>query len=70
MSLIAFGSPRTSNAVIDAEPDQDAYQGVDELVSIGQPTVATLELLRGLRAVREDEGGHPPDRESPLLPNP
>lgn len=65
--LITFGSPRTSNVVVDTHPEINSYQGVDELTGMGQPTVATLDLIKALRAVREDEGGHNPDRELPYL---
>lgn len=63
MSIVTFGSPRTNNAVVDADPEIEGYRGVDEIAAIGQPTVATLELLRSLRAVQEGEGGEQPDRK-------
>ncbi|CAO1627641.1 unnamed protein product [Parajaminaea phylloscopi] len=61
MMLTTFGSFRTCNAVVDGHPDSEAYRGVDELTPMGQPTVATLDVINSLRAVREDEGGHNPD---------
>ncbi|CAO1630381.1 unnamed protein product [Sympodiomycopsis kandeliae] len=67
MSIVTFGSPRTLNAVVDADPEIEGYRGVDELARLGQPTVATLELLRSLRAVQEGEGGEHPDPLDALI---
>lgn len=63
MGIITFGSPRTHNAVIEADPNNEGYRGVDEIAGIGQPNVATLELLRSLRALKDDELGEAPDRK-------
>lgn len=63
MNLITFGSPRTNNVVVDNDENIEGYQGVDELTGIGQPTVATLDLLKNLTAVGPGEEGNPPDRE-------
>ncbi|PWN23548.1 SPOC domain-like protein [Microstroma glucosiphilum] len=71
MGLMTFGSTRTNNAIVDADNADDAanegYAGIDEIAQLGQPTVATLELLRLLRACGEDEGGHDADPLDALI---
>lgn len=63
MMVTTFGSPRTHNVVVDNDPKIEAYRGVDELTTMDQPTVGTLDLIKSLRAVRADEEGHTPDRK-------
>lgn len=61
MSIITFGSTRTENGVINKNPEIEGYLGVDELTPLGQPSVATFDMIASLRAVGEDEGGHHPE---------
>jgi ATP-dependent DNA helicase 2 subunit 2 len=65
--ILLFGSPRTNNILLQKTSIDEGYQGIDEIFLPGTPTISTLEMLRRLRAAKEEEKPYPADPLDALI---
>lgn len=60
-------SPGTDNVLLKKSHIKEGYQGIDEIFLPGMPTIATLELLRCVRATTKEEKPHIADPIDALI---